>query len=240
MGKYIGQGQGQQGGVGWTSLVSTETETGNCGSRLWQGSHVWASVSPSAFLSSQKFRERAWKPKGSALTPAHLRICFLETLGPETFQTGAEADPAVFPLEYTGPTRSPPCLPKKDTCSPPPPHSAWQCSLHSLTWTLLLSDLLSNCYFVMSCVSLLKKRAESNLGAGSICIFFSGLGHGGRELPPRASKVGEGGELVLELWPPAQNEAVAAYSLPGLGEGQIRVTQGPPTWDSKDCPTLGQ
>lgn len=86
---------------------------------------------------------------------------------------------------------------------------------------MFLSDLLSNCYFVMSCVSLLKKRAESNLGAGSISIcflFLVDLGGAGRE-PPRVSNVGEGGELVLELWPPARNEGVAAYSLLGLGGG---------------------
>lgn len=115
-------------------------------------------------------------PKGSALTPAHLRICFSKTLGPETFQTGAEAERAVFPLEYTGPTslpKSPPCLPQKDACSPPLPTLLGKALSVpcSLTWTLL-SDLLSNCYFVMSCVSLLKKRAESNLGAGSISIFI--------------------------------------------------------------------
>lgn len=147
-------------------------------------------------------------------------ICFLKTMGPETSKAGAEAERALFPLEYTGPTRSPPCLPKKDTCSPPPPHSAWQCFLHSLMWTPLLSDLLSNCYFVMSCVSLLKKRAESNLGAGSISFLFlssfSGPGQGAgscRQGPVRLGRE--------ESWFPAQNERVMAYSLLGLGGGQM-------------------
>lgn len=34
-------------------------------------------------------------------------IYFLKTMGPETSKAGAEAERALFPLGYTGPTRSP-------------------------------------------------------------------------------------------------------------------------------------
>lgn len=135
-------------------------------------------------------------------------ICFLKTLGPETFKTGAAAERAVSPWNMLAPPGALPVFLRRTRVALPLPNSAWQCSLHSLLWTLLfLSDLLSNCYFVMSCVSLLKKRAESNPGAGSISIFLFLVGQGKEswELPPRVSKVGERGELVLRLWPLAQN-----------------------------------